>query len=173
MTPEDKERLRAFWVVRCLTEARRAYVASGGADPMYLILDAAYLATPLFPEEPYYQRVTPVQPVGAIIDEKGFLRVNAYLTNGRRINAMPVCSVKDLVDNLERLADALKLTDQEYTALRLKVRAWITHDDREGQANMAFDRLPGVKRADPREIAKLRKKAQAISDAHHKPKKLA
>lgn len=169
MTPEDKERLRQFWMARALYETRRALVASGGADPLYLILDAACLSMPLFPAEPYFQRPTPVQPVGAIIDEQGFLRVNVYMPDGTRHNAARICSARELVDNLERLANALKLSDREYDQMRLKVRAWITHDDREGKANMAFDRIPGVKRTDPREVAKLRREAQALSDRWHKP----
>lgn len=164
MNEADKEKLRAFWASRALQATRKAYVASGGDDPLFHILQAAILPIPLFMDEPYFQVTTPVQHVGGIIDEAGFVRANVYLPDGTRRNAVKVCSARDLVDNLERLAEALKLTDYEYGCMKEKVRQWITHDDREGPENMRFDRAApsGIS------IAELRSKAQALSDSWHK-----
>lgn len=167
MTPDDKERLRAFWATRALTAARQAYCSSGGVDPLFHILQAAILPMPLFPDEPYFQVVTPIQPVGAIIDEQGWLRANVYTPDGERQNAVRVCTVRDLVDNLERLANALHFTDHELGCMQGKVRSWITHDDREGEINMKFDR--GGPAAET--VRELRSKAQALSDTWHKPTK--
>lgn len=166
MNEADKEKLRAFWASRALAETRRAYVSSGGDDPLFHILQAAILPIPLFLDEPYFQVTTPLQHVGGIIDEAGFVRANVYLPDGTRRNAVKICPVKDLVDNLESLAEALKLTDFEYACMKDKVRQWITHDDREGEQNMRFD---GVTPAQAQaSIQALRAKAQALSDSWHK-----
>lgn len=163
MIPADKEKLRAFWASRALVASREAFISSGGEDILFLVLQAALLPIPLFETEPFYQRPTPVQSVGGIIDEEGFVRVNVIRpTTGDRLTAVRVCSARDMVDNLERLADALKFSDFEYVCMLDKVRKWITHDDREGEQNMRHDHKSGEN------IAEMRRKAQAMSDSWHK-----
>lgn len=147
MTPEKKEELRNHWMARALRAAREAYVSTGGRDIMYLILDAALLSIPLWPDEPYYQRPTPYQTVGAIIDEQGYLRVNVYYEGNEMKRIVRVCEVREMVDNLGLLLNHIGATDEERVQCMLKIRRWITHDDRETYQNMVNDRLPGMEKA--------------------------
>ena len=141
ITPEEAQQIRESWAWRALAEARKAYESSGGDNPMFLILQAAMKLTPT--AYPYFE------PFG-IIDERGFVRTNRYTSETSRDTAYRVCSVRDLAFNLGRLSEALRLRDSDHNALLAKVKTWITADDREGQANTARERLPGVKAVDRR-----------------------
>ena len=134
MTEEERDRLRGHWVARALRVSREAYLASGRRDPMYLIMDAACLATPLFGDEPYFQRPTPVKHVGGVIRFRPGTKDRALYTNvfdpvKQEIHRIEVCEVAEFVDNLGRLLDAISATNDERAQLLEKVQRWVTHDD--------------------------------------------
>lgn len=137
---DAKDRIRQAWPFRAMMAASKA---AAGGDPMFLILQAALGYTPT--RFPYYE-------VFAIVDEDGFIRTNIYRSDGRRDNAIRICSSADLRDNLNRLADAIKATDPERVHMFQKIAKWVRYDDREGQANVAHERLPGVAAAKRHDI---------------------
>ena len=134
MTEEEKDKLRGHWITRALRVSREAYLATGRRDPMYLIMDAACLATPLFGDEPYFQRPTPTKQVGGVIrfrrgTKDRVLNVNVFDPVKKTVTRLEVCEVAEFVDNLGRLLDAISATNDERAQLLEKVQRWVTHDD--------------------------------------------
>lgn len=133
MDEATKEALRNHWIPRVLRLAREAFNLD--RDPLYLILDAACLATPLFPNEPWFARPTPQRPKqGGVIRYVPGTKDKALFTvamNPRAQRAVPlrVCYVNELVDNLGRLIEAAELDSREAEALLDKVRRWVFADD--------------------------------------------
>jgi len=68
---------------------------------------------------------------GAEIDADGFLLAN-FVGKDRvdHHQLIPVATVKDLVDEFRRLADAIKLDDADRIAMFAALRAWIVKDHR-------------------------------------------
>lgn len=77
----------------------------------------------------------------AIIDDKGIVLSN-YVDEKQKMHfAALVCSIDDLVANLRRLCDQLKLTDVEAHALFAQVKGWIKSDARP-TTEQPEDRIP-------------------------------
>lgn len=134
MDEATKEHLRNHWIARALRRTRETYLATNHADPMYLILDAACLATPLFGDEPYFVRPTSQRVIGGVIRYRPGTKDKVLMTvvlipQVRQTRRVIVCDVTQLVDGLGALINELALTSQETDELLDKIRRWITHDD--------------------------------------------
>jgi hypothetical protein len=134
MDKVTRDPLRNHWISRALRVSREAFISAGRRDPMYLIMDAACLAAPLWPDEPYFQRPTPGKTVGGVIRFKPGTRDRVLITNvfdplRHTVTRITVCEVAELVDNLGRLIEAINANEQEAAELLDRVRRWITHDD--------------------------------------------
>lgn len=134
MDEATKERLRNHWIARAMRRTRETYLATNHADPMYLIMDAACLATPLFGDEPYFVRPTPQRVVGGVIrfrpgTKDKVLHTVVMIPQIRQARRIIVCDVTALIDGLGTLINEIGCSSQEAEELLDKVRRWVTHDD--------------------------------------------
>ena len=134
MDEATKERLRGHWITRAMRRTRETYLATNHADPMFLIIDAACLAAPLFGDEPYFVRPTPQRVVGGVVrfrpgTKDKVLHTVVMIPQLQQARRIAVCDVTALIDGLGTLIHELALTSQEADELLDKVRRWITHDD--------------------------------------------
>lgn len=132
VTKDQRERLARSWQYRALDASRNAELATGNVDPIFRILCAAQGTSP--PGPPYYG--------WGLIDEDRNIRTNVYQSINEFGVTTIICSLQDLKDNLNRLADATAFTFEERTQLFKLVNQWIRYNDTEGKANLAHDRLP-------------------------------
>lgn len=139
VTKEERERLAAHWSTRALLEAEKAEIKSG--DRLFRILCAALKLPPAKP--PWIGPSAVILPdPDRLNDPKAAFVCANVLTGEVGDPATPrrLCTVQDLADNLNRLADALDFKDAERLALFNAVQKWVVIDDREG--NRAEDRIP-------------------------------
>lgn len=115
---------RQQWWVRCLLQTEN--------DKLGLILRAA-MGLPT--NDP------PWLGPSAIIDDKGMVLSNYVGTDNRPKVGESVCHINELVDNLRRLVEHLRLSDTEAYALFDKVKGWIKQDCRPN-TEQAEDRVP-------------------------------
>lgn len=135
-TEEQREAIRQSWQYRILIEAEAAELRTGGNDPLFRLLSAALALR---------SKTGPQYGNFGIISAEGFILTNCMYDDGKpTVPAFYVCSVQELVDNLQRLGDAVDLTQAQRLAMFDKVRRWIKTDDREGPANMRHDTVQGV-----------------------------
>lgn len=77
---------------------------------------------------------TPKNPpffnVWATIDAEGVIRAGFVARNGLQYHDFPICHVRDLGVELNRLADHCKLDDAQRAALFEEVRKWVRSDAR-------------------------------------------
>lgn len=134
MDETTKEHLRNHWITRAMRRSRETFIASGRKDPMFLVIDAACMAVPLFADQPYFQRPTPERQVGGVIRYRPGTRDKILMTNvfdpsSQRVVRIIVCDVAALVDGLGRLISDIGCDSREAEELLDKVRRWVTHDD--------------------------------------------
>lgn len=67
---------------------------------------------------------------GAVISEDGFIFANFIDRHGQYHQGTLVCSVRNYIDNLHGLADALKLSDADRADMFRRAREWIYVDHR-------------------------------------------
>lgn len=132
ITKDQRDQLAQSWQYRALDAARNCELMTGSVDPIFRILCASMAKDP--PEPPYYG--------WGIISEKNTIVTNVYLSLTEPGVTTTICSLKQLKDNLNRLADATGFTFQERTNLFNQVNQWIRYNDTEGKANLAHDRIP-------------------------------
>jgi hypothetical protein len=114
----------SLWWTRCLLATE--------ADHLGLILRAVMAKPTLNP---------PWLGPSAIIDEQGIVLSNYVDEHNHMTFAKAVCHIDDLLDNLRRLCDSLKLSDVHANALFDMVRQWIKSDVRP-HTEQAEDRVP-------------------------------
>lgn len=135
-TEAQREAIRQSWQYRVLIEAEAAELRTGGDDPLFRLLTAALALR---------SKTGPQYGNFGIISAEGFVLTNCMFDDGRpTVPAFYVCTVQELVDNLQRLAEACGLTENQQHGLFHKVRCWIKTDDREGAQNMRNDTVQGV-----------------------------
>lgn len=137
---EFKERVVESLDARVLLAAGKSEEIQQAPDPLFRFLLAGWKMDPPSARPwPRYHK--------AIIDDTDQIRVNMWTGSAEADyqRAVAVCSRLELVQNLQRLVDALQLTRFEAETVIAKLHAVIIADDREGQANLAHERLPGVK----------------------------
>lgn len=98
----------------------RAVEATTGQKTQLGCILLAVLETPLKNPPRFGQK--------ALINEEGI--VWARFEDRHRVvhDAIPVCTVRDLVDNFSRLADHLKMGDAEAHEMFAMIRRWIVKD---------------------------------------------
>jgi len=121
---EVADMIRQQWWARCLLQTE--------SDKLGLILRAV-MAMPT--------NNPPWLGPSAIIDDKGIVLSNYVDEQNRRQFAYAVCHIDELLDNLRRLVDHLKLSDVQAHALFAQVRGWIKEDARP-ETEQAEDRVP-------------------------------
>jgi len=121
---EVADMMRQQWWTRCLLQTEK--------DKLGLILRAV-MGIPT--NDP------PLLGPSAIIDDKGIVLSNYVDEQNRRHFAHAVCHIDELLDNLRRLVDYLKLSDVQAHALFAQVRGWIKEDARPA-TEQAEDRVP-------------------------------
>jgi hypothetical protein len=114
----------SLWWTRCLLSTEH--------DQLGLILRAVMAKPTLNP---------PWLGPSAIIDEQGIVLSNYVDEKNKMHFAWPVCHIDDLLDNLRRLCDSLKLSDVHANALFDMVRQWIKSDARP-TSEQPEDRVP-------------------------------
>jgi hypothetical protein len=134
MDEAAKEHLRNHWITRAMRRTREIYLATNHADPLFLIIDAACMAAPLFGDEPYFVRPTPQRVVGGVIRFRPGTKDKALYTvvmipQLRQARRIEVCDVTVLIDGLGTLINEIGCDSREAIELLDKVRKWITHDD--------------------------------------------
>lgn len=135
-TEAQREAIRQSWQFRILCESENAEKRTGGNDPLFRLLTAALALR---------SKTGPQYGNFGIISEDGFILTTCMYDDGRAtVPAFYVCTVQELVDNLQRLGDACDLTEVQRLAMFDKVRRWIKTDDREGPENMRHDTVQGV-----------------------------
>lgn len=77
----------------------------------------------------------------AIIDQNGIVLTNYVDSSNKMHFATAICTIDDLVSNLRRLCDTLRLSDVHAHALFSQVRGWIKEDARP-HTEQAEDRVP-------------------------------
>ena len=65
---------------------------------------------------------------GAVIDEDGWVLADVWLPGRAGFLATNLGSLRDIVDNFRRLADILKLSDEDRAALFVLMQKWMGTD---------------------------------------------
>ena len=116
--------LLGTWWVQCLLATEEGKLG--------MILRAAFAKPTLNP--PWYGP-------SAIIDDKGIVLTNYVDSQNHMHFAEPICSIDELLGNLRRLCDALKLSDTDAYALFEMVKQWVKSDARP-ETEQPEDRIP-------------------------------
>jgi hypothetical protein len=118
------------WQWRCLEATCEIW--SGRRSPRGMILRAAFQNNGVGPHS------FPRLAYSAEISKEGIVQVQCAKTEGSEVRKINLCTAQVLVDSFRRLADELKLNDQDRIALFTCIRQWIGKDHR-AISNMAGD----------------------------------
>lgn len=134
MSPEDRTALEARWLARSMRWAREQFIASGRKNPFFLCCDAAFMATPLFDQEPWFMRPTKERSVGAVVryapgTKDKWLYVRGMDPRIRRAATLQLMEMRRFVDNIGEMFGGIGATDREKAEILGRFQKWITHDD--------------------------------------------